>query len=177
MGKTILLSIAVLFFFIGTGQRNFKWEKVDSVAKTKEQLYSDTKMFIAENWKSSQSVIQNDDKEVGVILVRGEIIQTTLIQITLLKWIYSYSIKFFMRDGKYKMIIENVTCTSAYWGATPYSGCIVPCDDCPIPKFGETGLNKTQYSKVIETLRNDLQSIVDRYATYIQKPSVLGSDW
>ena len=46
-------------------------EKIDSVNKTKLQIYTDTKMFIAEYWKSAQNVIQNDDKDAGVILIKG----------------------------------------------------------------------------------------------------------
>ncbi len=36
---------------------------------TKTHLYSATKMFIAEFWKSAKDVIQNDDKEAGIILI------------------------------------------------------------------------------------------------------------
>ena len=53
------------------GQQNFQWERTDTISKTKSQLYADTKMFIAEEWKSAQNVIQNDDKETGSILIKG----------------------------------------------------------------------------------------------------------
>ena len=64
----LLFTLSVNYLF---SQTDFKWEKIDSVPKTKYQIYSDTKMFIAENWKSVQNVIQNDDKEAGLILVKG----------------------------------------------------------------------------------------------------------
>lgn len=76
MKKTILLIAGIFIGFASFAQTNFKWEKIDSVAKTKSQLYSDTKMFIAETWKSSKDVIQNDDKEGGVLLIRGISIRT-----------------------------------------------------------------------------------------------------
>ena len=56
MRKLILTSIGIISCMIGFTQTTF--EKIDSVSKNKSQIYSDTKMFIAEYWKSSKDVIQ-----------------------------------------------------------------------------------------------------------------------
>ena len=75
MKKILYLIIAVVFVFdFGFGQENFKWEKSDTIPKTKSQLYSNTKMFIAENWKSAKTVIQNEDIEAGIIFLKGKMI-------------------------------------------------------------------------------------------------------
>ena len=81
----------LLLFILGNiglsySQTNFQWEKIDSVNKSKAQIYSDTKMFIAEVWKSANSVIQNDDKESGLILVKGSTIKTCFKNKFLLGW-------------------------------------------------------------------------------------------
>ena len=81
MKKIILLTL-VTFFNSAFSQTDFKWDKVDSVSKNKGQIYSDTKMFIAEFWKSAQNVIQNDDKEGGMILLKGVSVQSKFFQFT-----------------------------------------------------------------------------------------------
>lgn len=48
MKKIIIITCINLFFSVGFAQTNFQWEKIDTVQKTKAQVYSDTKMFIAE---------------------------------------------------------------------------------------------------------------------------------
>jgi len=138
-----------------TNEINFKWEKTDSVAKTKSQIYSDTKMFIAEYWKSAQNVIQNDDKEAGVILVKG------LCTITTSAWVndYTYNVTFKMKENKYKIILDNV-----YAGKAHLKDALALADEPD---------NKEQN----ELLKQDLQSIVDSYEEYIKKPSVSNGDW
>ncbi len=71
MKKMLFFIAASLITLSSIAQVDFRWEKIDSVDKSKSQIYSDTKMAIAELWKSAQSVIQNDDKEGGMILVKG----------------------------------------------------------------------------------------------------------
>ena len=100
MKQIILSSVAILIFGQGFTQTNFKWEKVDSVAKNKAQIYSDTKMFIAEYWKSAQTVIQNDDKEGGMILVKGTTDYSfSPMWLVTSKYNYSYSVKF-LNEGQ-----------------------------------------------------------------------------
>lgn len=74
MKKVILTAISILFMTFSYAQANFKWDKIDSIAKNKNELYSLTKMYIGETWKSAQNVIQNDDKEGGMVTSAGEIV-------------------------------------------------------------------------------------------------------
>jgi hypothetical protein len=66
-----LLLMVSYSYHIANGQANFKWEVTDSSKKSASEIYSETKMFIAKTWKSSNEVIQNDDKEAGIILVKA----------------------------------------------------------------------------------------------------------
>ncbi len=180
MKKIILTNSAILLIALGFAQANFKWEKIDSAAKTKAQIYSDTKMFIAEYWKSAQNVIQNDDKDAGMILVKGNINEsTTSVGVGVpVEWHYSYTIKFLIKEGRYKIVIENVNCESSIWYGKPnLVDCLAPCDSCDFPGFGRTGLNKAKYVELLTSLKNDLQSIVDSYEKYIKTPSVSNGDW
>jgi len=101
-----------------TAQTNFVWEKIDSCNKTKEQIYSDTKMFIAENWVSANDVIQNDDKETGSILVKGTITQTEIVTMYSHEWVFSYTVSFLIKDNKFKIKIYNVRNSVAPSGYT-----------------------------------------------------------
>src|SRR5664280_2357746 len=115
MKVSLFFIILLLFTLNSLAQSNFEFVKTDSIQKTKEQIYSATKMFIAETWKSSKEVIQNDDKDGGVILIKGK---------TEIKWEqpfnmpkmiifhdswYSYNVTFRMKNSKYQIKIDNVT--------------------------------------------------------------------
>ena len=91
----------MLFLSMAIGQTNFKWDKIDSIQKNQNELYSITKMYIGETWKSAQSVIQNDDKEGGSILVKGLSVQSLFFQMNDHRWTFSYTVKFLFKDNKY----------------------------------------------------------------------------
>ena len=176
MKKVILTTLVILSMAIGFAQISFKWQKVDSIPKTKAQIYSDTKMFIAEYWKSAQNIIQNDDKKAGVILIKGESIVSKYFQLNDHKWTYSYTVKFFFKEKKYKIVIENVRCVSAFCGTNPWP-LVEACDTCKFPGIMKTSLNKERYTAVLLSLKSELQSIVDNYDKIIKTPNYSNGDW
>jgi hypothetical protein len=102
MKVSLFFFLLLLFTLNSLAQSNFEWVKTDSIQKTKEQIYSATKMFIAETWKSSKEVIQNDDKDGGIILIKGKTeinweqpIKTGMTKMTIShdSW-YSYNVTF-----------------------------------------------------------------------------------
>lgn len=178
MIKNFILSlIAVLSTTLIFAQTNFQWEKIDSVQKSKAQIYSDTKMFIADYWKSANTVIQNDDKDGGMILVKAVNIQHLDYQMNDHIWTYSYTVKFFMKDGKYRVIIENVFCQSARCGNFDWP--LMPVSDSyPVERgLRETGLNNERYTEVMLSLKVELQNIINSYEKSIKTPSVSSGDW
>ncbi len=173
----ILLIISVNNLF---SQTNFVWEKTDSVSKSKSQIYTDTKMFIAETWKSSKAVIENDDKEGGIILIKGNVIKSDTYSMNVLEYVYAYTITFRMKDSKYKITLDNVYCKSTSnnfnWQVKkvePFDG-----DNCPKINTGltSTGLPKKKMIALMASVKNELQSIIDNYTQYIKSPSK-NSDW
>lgn len=177
MRKVIATTCLFLFMAVTSkSQSNYRVEAIDSVSKSKEQIYSDTKMFIAENWKSAKAVIQNDDKEAGLILVRAVNIQTatTVVVVT---FTYDYTVKFQMKDNRYKITIDGVSCNQALWGNTPYSGCVEPCDSCDLPGYGKTGLSKSQSAQVLASLKSELSDIVVKYKAYLRSAKNNSGDW
>ena len=174
MKKIIFFTGVLLMFAYGFAQTNFQWEKIDSISKAKAQIYSDTKMFIAEAWKSAQNVIQNDDKEAGMILVKGSSSQTLFFQMNSHTWTFSYTVSFFMKEKKYRIVINNVYCSSAR--CQQYEWPHIPCSDT-YPGWGKTSLKEDKYTVLMTTLKTELQNIVDSYEKYIKVPSKSNEDW
>ena len=175
-----LTLMAILFLSINNvfSQKNFLWEKTDSLTKNKSQIYSDTKMFIAETWKSAKAVTENDDKESGIILIKGICSKSDTYSMAVYEYNFRYNVTFRMKENKYKINIDNVYCESAYRGnerikkIDPFEG-----DNCPEtnPGWGG-GLPKKKMILLMVSLKNELQLIIDNYTANIKLPSK-NSDW
>lgn len=175
--KKIALTISILFF-VSTifAQLNYQWDKSDSISKTKIEIYSLTKLFISEYWKSAQDVIQNDDKEGGVILVKGISNKFTFNSMgATYAYTYSYNVTFRMKDSKYKFTIDNVKYYSTAGSSFDNKLIIEPheLDNCPYKnkKFGE------KCNQIMTSLKSELQSIADNYENTIKSAKKTGGDW
>tara|TARA_B100000795_G_C22545361_1_gene340413 strand:- start:60 stop:602 length:543 start_codon:yes stop_codon:yes gene_type:complete len=176
--KPLLTLVFILIGLTSFGQTDFKWDvKAESLDKNKSELYSQSKLFISETWNSAKDVIQNDDKDAGIILIKGLSIQNLYYQMNDHKWTFSYTIKFLMKDDRCRVIIENIYCSAARTGQ--YEWPKMPVSDIYPSKKGLriTGVNEKRYLKVMTSLKQDLQSIVDSYIDYVKKPLVDDSDW
>jgi hypothetical protein len=170
----------LLFFFslcaINFAQTNFKWEATDSTAKTKTQIYADTKLFIAQTWNSAKDVIQNDDKESGVILLKGlTTVSIPVMGLTISTYDFGYTIQFRMKDGKYRITIDNVSCDRA---TSSNSGSHIS----PISLEGYRGMwkgdcmSEKKYNELIDKLKTNLTALVLSYQTSMKKPTVAIAD-
>lgn len=177
MKFTIIFTL-LLISFSAISQTNFEWEKMDTISKSKSQIYSDTKMFIAETWKSSKAVIENDDKEDGTILIKGISRQSDTYSLQVYEYNFRYNVTFRIKDNKFKISLNNVYCESAFRGNTqikkinPFEG-----ENCPEtnPGWGG-GLPKKKMVLLMVSLKNDLQLIIDSYVKYIKSLSK-NADW
>lgn len=141
-------------------------------------MYSKTKLFIGETWKSAQDVIQSDDKEGGVVLVKGLSIQNLFYQMNDHRWTYSYTIKFMIKDNKCRVIIDDVKCIGAKVGT--YEWAHMPVADAyPATKGMKlTGVNEKRYLTLMSNLKAELQAVVDTYLDAMSKPlATEDSDW
>lgn len=175
--KSLILLLVIILSPSIYGQTNFNWDKVDSISKNKNEIYSTTKMFISQTWNSAQDVIQNDDKDAGMILLKGLSVQSLFFQGNNHTWTFSYTVKFLMKDNKYRIIIENVYCQSAKclqyeWPHMPVS------DNYPTEKgLKLTGVSEQKYLEIMTKLKQELQFIIDNYEKNIETPSNANSDW
>lgn len=179
MKKIILLTALLCLSLMINAQTNFKWDVIDSVSKTKEQIYSDTKIFIAKTWKSAQNVIQNDDKESGNIILQCINLQQVFYPTVTNNYFYHYAVEFKMKDGKYKIIISGVYCEDvkaiSKVTSSPYPPKIIPPFDVE-NVIGKTRGEKKAIEMMI-TLKTELQSIVEDYQKYMNTPSSTNNDW
>lgn len=173
-----LLIISLLLSF--TCRAQLRFEKVDSVSKDKNQIYSDTKMFIAKTWRSSKDVIQNDDKEAGVIIVKGISLMKSYFMMNYYYYDYRYMVTFRFKDNKFKVTIDNIYCDRAYGdNQSAYISKIEPFegDNCPeTGTISHPGVPRKKAKIMMQELRNELQSIVDSYSAEIKSAKPAG-DW
>lgn len=170
--KFFVLALQVFFFSNqASAQNSYRWEKIDSVAKTKSQIYSDTKMFIAETWKSSKDVIQNDDKENGLILVKGTISKFGGGILNGGKFWYSYNVKFYIKEQKCRIVIDNFVFDSA---DTPNRKAQVAEE---YPGGWNCSLSKNQWTDLMISLKVDMQGIVNSYTKFIRGASPNTENW
>ena len=176
MKKVVLFAVMALCLSCLTSQaqENFQWDVIDSIPKTKDQIYSDTKMFIAEQWKSAQNVIQNDDKEKGIILLKGNSIQKRFFQLNDHIWVFVYTVKFYMKDNKYRIVIDNIYCESAR--CAQYDWPLLPIT-LDYPGMMKTSLNKERFIEIMVTIQAEMQLIVDKYKSFMQTESTIEEDW
>lgn len=180
--KSILIILA-LFVFSSTSysQANFYWDVTDTVSKTKDEIYSNVKLFVAKSWGSAKRVIENDDKDGGIVLIKGSWVYSFTHVLGGYNYVYNYTVTFKMKDGKYKIIIDNVYCDQAYMSRSneqlpriqPFEG-----DNCPeTGTFKYPGPPAKKLIPMMVLLKAEIQSIVDNFKVHIKEPSVKDSDW
>lgn len=181
--KILILTILITFSFGLKSQTSFVWDFSDTTSRTKTQLYSDIKLFVASYWKSANNVIQNDDKEAGIILLKG--LQTKTVRFMLVDYIYTYSymITFKMKDNKFKIVLDNVGCSDAYCTASnsSYIQKIQPFTDpknCPqTGTFENPGPPARKVIEMMDGLNNDLYTIVIDFMKFMKAQKTKKDDW
>lgn len=179
--KFLIMVALVVFYNNCFSQINFEWEKTDSISKSKSQIYSDTKMFIAETWTSSKAVIENDDKEGGIILIKGNVIKSDTYSMNVLDYVYGYTVTFRMKDNKYKINLDNVYCKSVNdkfgWKLSK----VEPFEADNAPKMNggimTNGLPKKKMIILMSEVKKELQSIFDSYPVYLLNTSTNKDNW
>jgi hypothetical protein len=80
------------------------------VPLAKNNIYDQTVIWMAENFKSSKAVVEVKDKELGVIVGNTSV----NANISIAKWLpavynlFAFKIKIEMKDGKFRMTFSNV---------------------------------------------------------------------
>ncbi len=173
MKRIYLMVLSAFLIQFAQAQKNFIWEKKDTISEDFAQLYAETKQFIAETWGTSNNVIQKDDKESGTIIVNSSIVRKLNIQSEEYVYSYKYTLTFKLKDKQFKCNLDHVFCDSAYItkGKTPIEK-IEPFegDKYPeTPKAKSPGLPKIKAIQMMNFIRQELQGIVEGYAQSLRK--------
>ena len=83
------------------------YEYVDTCNLTKEQLYNKTKLWLANTFNDSKSVIEVDDKDAGQIVGKGNFNITYTYLMTTVTTTIFFTIKIDIKDDKYRLQLYN----------------------------------------------------------------------
>lgn len=133
--------------------------------QTAKQLYSKAKMAVAELFKSSNDVIQLDDPENGVLIIKGaNNTSTTYVQSNT-----SFTLKFFFKDDRYKIDITDIK-TNVISGGQKHTYIAEDMTDENCLKNGEckkTGWGM-QRRNIIDTKEMILDSVKKAMSTSVE---------
>jgi hypothetical protein len=122
MKKLMLLIFAVsLFGCAGMEQAKDADKPIelifDAPGKTKDQLFSATKSWIAETFVSAKAVIDDADKDAGRIIAKGRVVSPCKqgMGCLLTKYI-AFTLRIDMKDGKARMTFSNLSVISPSHG-------------------------------------------------------------
>lgn len=125
--------LAVFLALIGcAGMQPAKESSIESVIEvpghTKDQIYTATKIWIAENFRSAKAVIENDDKESGRIIGNGRIKYpcSGFSCLGQSDWTLDFTMRVDMKDQKMKLTFSNLGIS---W---PYSQSAPSADHLPV---------------------------------------------
>jgi hypothetical protein len=169
MKNLVTVIIMVISSLLSFGQNTIDKDVIFESTKNKDLLYTNAKMFIAENFKSANDVIQLDDKENGVILVKGVVSENIVVSVQSLTYYFSFTMKIMIKDNKYRMVIDNIENTTA-----PYN-----YNTVLINNFRGTmteGIFKSKYEELMLKLSTSIDNIVKAFESSMNKDGI-NTDW
>jgi Domain of unknown function (DUF4468) with TBP-like fold len=106
---------AILIILFGcAGMEPAKESSIESVidvpGRAKDQIYSSTKIWIAETFNSAKAVIEDDDKEAGRVIGNG-LIQYPCSGISCLgkeDWKIGFTMRVDVKDQKFRITFSNI---------------------------------------------------------------------
>jgi hypothetical protein len=77
---------------------------------TKDQIYDQTKIYIAENFRSAKAVLEYENKESGTIIGNGNMKYpaTGFEAMALSDWRANYTMRVDIKDGRYRCTFSNL---------------------------------------------------------------------
>lgn len=157
-------------------QEKFRWDITAGSSKSKEQLYSDTQNYIRMTWRARDKQIVQENEADGVILAKGNLQSYSQGGKNDYK-VYNieYTVRFFLSDGAYRLMIDNLRCTLAHTNAlygTRECAPIPISDQYPFRNGEEhNGIGRKEYNKLMSALKKQVQNVADDYMEYMADAS------
>lgn len=175
-----ILVFATNFVF---AQKDLVWDITDSSSLSKADLYSATKLFIAKEAYAATNVIQNDDKEAGIILLKGTFDVVESISFYDYHFIYRSIITFKIKDNKFKIMVSDLYCDNAYvyngFGGRNFPETCIPAFDADSPPASfptPTMFGKKRGLNVMISLKDKIQNYIQEYKKHIANYKT-SNDW
>jgi hypothetical protein len=87
-------------------------EIVQVEGASKEQLFQRARVWFAENFKDSKSVLQISDKETGELFAKGSFTSHYKFRMTNRDWtnrgVYYFTLRVIVKDGRYKYSLTDI---------------------------------------------------------------------
>lgn len=174
--KNMFLSI-ILFIAFSPISMSQTIVKVDSVSNeivysdivvvnsvSKNDLYVNVKQWISSEFNSTKSVIDLDDRETGIIVLKPLIpIYANYMSTRYLSANISYVFTIYLKDGKYKYVANNF-----YHDFVPGSS-IPGYGNCSNMLKPTNKLYKKEYDKILIAIDSNMRLIESSLKSYLDK--------
>lgn len=164
--KSIALTILMAISLSTFAQTNFRWEVLDTIYKTKDQLYADTKLFIAKVYNEPEFVIKHEDKEAGIILVRAVKRRYHGARMDFLRFDFGYDMIFYIKENRLRVVINSVNSKSIHNSKNEEAFPIVISEN--YPGFGKCFLLEEKYHEIMFDLKYELGQQIAMYKHYLR---------
>lgn len=160
MKKTIITVAFLILSYFNVNSQTYI-ESIDTLEKSKTEIYNATKLFIVDAYRQANSVIQLDDKDNGIIILKAKTQQIFGKGLSHYELWYDYTIKFQFKDNKVKFTIENVIpdCTGTM---KMFANKDLSIHDV-YPGMKNSGLFEKDWNMLMNGLKAEFKSVQDLY--------------
>ena len=184
MKKIAVLIVISVLIITAQAQENFKWDEVIEQKGTKDELFSKAKLVLAQIYNDSEHVSRNTDKDAGIILSKPKTKVLLSFGMSYVDYYFEYELTLMVKDGRYRVLIDNVNCTNAYssdGSRIKWREGVPVSTTYPFPESKNNmktyGLKAKKYFELMKPLRANLQNIFDRIKAEMQKESIINDEW
>lgn len=172
MRKLIMAATLMLTVIAGQCQDNaIKYTGVVVIDSTtsKDVLFSRAKRWVAENFNSAQTVIQNEDKDAGNLIMKAGFSYMQVVPLAKFDAFMHYTFSLSFKDGKFKYDLTNF---------------YPECDNRNYPNMTEDpepnkqfkdAFGKKGWAKTKELIADKMPKMMDSLIAYMKNDK--GKDW
>lgn len=167
--RKVFLMLAMVLPVILSAQ-DFEFEKIINVNKSRSEIYSASKMFVADFWNSAKAVTQNQDDASYTIQIKAlKNMEVKVGMAMCCVYDYTYTVKIQAKENKCRIQIYDVVCRNAYQGGfggeqsipeiQPFLGNET---EQKTKKMGK-GLSKKKAVEMMKDLKSYFENIISEY--------------
>ena len=177
--KKLILMLAMALPMLVFSQE-FEFEKIINMDKSRGELYSASKTFVADFWNSAKTVTQNEDENSCTLQIKA--LKTMEVKIGMgmfCAYDYVYTVKIQAKDKRCRIKIYDITCKDSYQNGLggrqsipeiqPFNG---DNTEQKTKKMGR-GISKEKAVEMMAELKLYFENIISQYETSVSEED----DW